>query len=261
MRSSQNDFFETIQGVRETEIGKVHKSGRKIFMFSGNELSRAIDLQKRSYELLQWVASAVKNGFISFNAAHSYSSASSAAGDWIQRHYQNIPENSRPLHQDLKDFSGLFSTYLENSFELVSSPGKHLYSPDAHCFCQMCSWLIDAPNLKTKTPTPKDKKRAHTMMLNVINSIATEEDVRLSEEKVAAIANDPNLQEKLALCAYGADLFQRMNGVAVGTAALVLWRTFAWLPAGSPKKKFRLTADIILNAEEAIRERVLSEAK
>jgi hypothetical protein len=230
-------------------------------MFVKDELSHAIDLQKRSYELLQWVASAVKKGFVSFNAAHSYSSTSSAAGDWIQRHYQNIPENARPSHSDLKDFSGLFSTYLENSFELVSSPGKHLYSPDAHCFCQMCSWLVDAPNLKTKTPTPKDKKRAQKMMIDVINRIATDNDVKLSEEKVEAIANDPNLREKLALCAYGFDLFQRMNGIAVGTAALVLWRNFAWLPSGSPKKKFELTADLILNAEMTIRERVLSEAK
>jgi hypothetical protein len=230
-------------------------------MFAKDELSRAINLQKRSYELLQWVASAVKRGFISFNAAHSYSSVSSAAGDWIQRHYQNIPENARPSLSDLKDFSSLFTTYLENSFELVSSPGKQLYSPDAHCFCQMCSWLVDAPNLKTKTPTPKDKKRAQRMMIDIINRIATENDVRLSDEQIEAIAKDPNLREAHALCAYGADLFQRMNGIAVGTAALVLWRNFAWLPSGSPKRKFELTADLILDAEKAIRERVLSEGR
>lgn len=230
-------------------------------MFADDKLSRAIDLQKRSYELLRWVASAVKKGFVSFNAAHSYSSASSAAEDWIQRHYQNIPENARPTHSDLKDFSGLFSTYLENSFELISSPGKHLYSPDAHCFCQICSWLVDAPNLKTKTPNPKDKKRAQKMMIDVINRIATENDVRLSEQKVEAVLNDPNFREKLALCAYAFDLFQRMNGIAVGTAALFLWRSFAWLPSGSPKKKFELTADLILNAEKAVCARVLSEAK
>lgn len=230
-------------------------------MFDRNELSRAIDLQKRSYELLQWIASAVKRGFISFNAAHSYSSVSSAAVDWIERHYQNIPEKARPMHSDLKDFSGLFTTYLENSFELVLSPGKQLYSPDAHCFCPMCSWLIDAPNLKTKTPTSKDKKRAHKMMIDVINRIATENNVRLSEKKVESIADDPNLREELALCAYGADLLQRMKGTAVGPAALVLWRNFAWLRSGAPKRKFELTADLILDAEKAIRERVILEAK
>jgi hypothetical protein len=207
---------------------------KQTVMFNRNELSRAIDLQKRSYELLQWIALAVKRGFISFNAAHSYSSVSSAAVDWIERHYQNFPEKARPMHSDLQDFSGLFTTYLENSFELVSSPGKQLYSPDAHCFCPICSWLIDAPNLKTKTPTPKDKKRAHKMMIDVINRIATENDVRLLEKKVSSIADDPNLREKLALCAYGADLLQRMKGIAVG---------------------------LILDAEKTIRERVIYETK
>jgi hypothetical protein len=124
----------------------------------------------------------------------------------------------------------------------------------------MCSWLVDAPNLKTKTPTPKDTKRVQKMMTDVINRIATENDVRLSEKKVEAIANDSDLREKLAPCAYGFDLFQRMNGIAVGTAALVLWRNFAWLPIGSPKKKFELTTEVILDAEKAIRERVLSDA-
>lgn len=230
-------------------------------MFSKDEISRAIDLQKRSYELLKWIASAVKSGFISFNAAHSYSSVSTAAVDWIERHYQNIPENARPSHSDLEDFSNLFSTYLENSFELISSPGKHLYSPDAHCFCPMCSWLVDAPNLKAKTPTQKDKKRAHKMMVDVITRIAIENQVRLTENKVGTIINNPNVREKLSLCAYGFDLLNRMKGIAVGPAALVLWRTFAWLPSGSPKKKFELTADLILDAEKVILEQVLSEEK
>ncbi|HKO41954.1 MAG TPA: hypothetical protein VJU84_01585 [Pyrinomonadaceae bacterium] len=125
----------------------------------------------------------------------------------------------------------------------------------------MCSWLVDAPNLKTKTLTTRDKRRARQMMIDVINRVAVENSMRLSEESTELIADDPNLREKLALCAYGADLFHRMHGVAVGPAALVLWRSFAWLPTGSPKKKFALTADLILHAEKALRERVISEAK
>jgi hypothetical protein len=85
-------------------------------MFSRDELLRAVDLQWRSYYLLQWVAWAVRKGFFSFDAAHSYSSGSSAAEAWIQRHYHNIPEQARPSPADLKGFSALFSTYLENSF-------------------------------------------------------------------------------------------------------------------------------------------------
>src|SRR4051812_7598491 len=101
-------------------------------MFARDEVIRAVDLQGRSYDLFMWVASAVGKGFISFGAAHSYASASLAAQAWIQEHHRNIPEGARPSQADLKDFSGLFCTYLENSFELVRNPGKRLYSPDAH---------------------------------------------------------------------------------------------------------------------------------
>jgi hypothetical protein len=229
-------------------------------MFSRDEIIRAVNLQRRSYELLRWVASAIGKGFISFNAAHAYTSLSSSAEAWIQRHYSNIPETARPPIADLKEFSGLFVTYLENSFELARNPGRRLYSPDAHCFCPMCSWLIDAPNLRTKTPTTRDKNRARKMMLDIVNSIAVENGIRLSEKAIEAILADPNLREELALCAYGVDLLRRMRGVAIGAATLVLWRNFAWLPTGSPKKNFELTADLILGAEQALRERILSEA-
>lgn len=229
-------------------------------MFNRVEVSRAVDLQKRSYELLKWVASAIKRGFISFNAAHAYSSLPSATEGWIERHYHNIPDDARPPLGDLKDFSGLFSTYLENSFELVSTSGERFYSPDNHCFCPWCSWMIDAPNLKTKSPTPKDKKRARKMMIDVIKRVAAENSVRLSEQKIESIVDDPNLREEIALCAYTDDLFRRMKGFSVGPAALVLWRNFAWLPGGSPKKKFELTADLVLDAEKALTERVIPEA-
>ena len=230
-------------------------------MFSRDEVSRAVDLQRRSYQLLRWVASAIDKGFISFNAAHSYTTVSSAAEAWIQEHHHNLPENARPPQGDLKDFSGLFVTYLENSFDLARDPGKRLYTPSGHCFCPMCSWLADAPHLKAKSPTARDKNRAQKMMIDVINCIALENSVRISEKTIGTILNDPNLREELALCAYGADLFRRMRGFASGAAALVLWRNFAWLRSGSPKKNFELTADLILNAENVLRERVLSEVR
>lgn len=227
-------------------------------MFSRDELARAVELQKRSYLLLQWVASAVRRGIVSFKVAHSYSSTVDAAMDWIQRHYLNIPDDARPPQADLRDFSGLFSTYLQNSFELEAKPRMRLYSPDAHCFCPICSWLIDAPNLTPKTPMVQDKKRARKMMREVIQRVAGEHGMLLPEQTIESMIDDPAFRENLALCAYGYDLFQRMHGIAVGAASLVLWRSFAWLPTGSPKKKFELTAELIHKAEDAVRERVLA---
>jgi len=228
-------------------------------MFTEEQMSRAVDLQVRSYELLRWVSSAIKKGFISFKAAHSYSSVPSAAEEWITRHYLNIPEVARPALEDMKDFCGLFSTYLENSFELVSPPGKRLYSPDAHCFCPLCSWLVDAPNLKTRNPTPTDKKRAQRMTLDALNHLASVQGVWLAEKRGKVILEDASLREHLALFTYGLDLLRRMKGTAVGPASLVLWRTFAWLPSGSPKKKFSLSADLFLQAERVLREAILRE--
>src|SRR5689334_19398218 len=109
-------------------------------MFDQRELRRLVDLQQRSYLLFKWMAQAVSKGLIRFDAAHSYSTFPPAAEAWILSHYSNIPDKARPLREDIHAFCAIFSTYLSNSFDLISKPGKQLYSPDAHCFCPMCSW-------------------------------------------------------------------------------------------------------------------------
>ncbi len=43
---------------------------REVTMLDPNELRRAVDMQQRSYNLLQWIASAVKRGFVDFKTAH-----------------------------------------------------------------------------------------------------------------------------------------------------------------------------------------------
>ena len=88
-----------------------------------------------------------------------------------------------------------------------------------------------------------------------------DQSVQLLDLDIQKITEDPVLREALALCAYGADLFHRMQGGTVGPAALVLWRSFAWLPSGSPKKKFVLSADLILRARDAINQRILAAAR
>jgi|SRR5215471_18641018 len=223
-------------------------------MFDRDEIERAVDLQARSYELLRWVSSAIEKGFISFDAAHTYSSLPAAAEGWIDKHYVDIPSRARPPRSSLGDFCGIFSTYLENSFDLVRDPGKRLLSPE-HCFR-----LVDAPNLKAKKPTIADRKRAHKMMLARLNWLAAEHGVTLPDGAAIAMIDDAELREALALCTYGSDLLRRMRGIAAGPATLVLWRAFAWDPKGAPKKKFRLKADAIIKAEFVLRDRVLAYA-
>ncbi len=49
-------------------------------MLDPNELRRAVDMQQRSDNLLQWIASAVKRGFVDFKTAHVYHFPASVRG-------------------------------------------------------------------------------------------------------------------------------------------------------------------------------------
>ena len=227
-------------------------------MFQRDEVEVAVDLQQRSYRLLRWMAEAVRRGFVTFNTAHNYSTFPEAAEQWILGHYLNIPHDARPPRESTREFAAIFATYMENSFVLLRNPGQRLYSHDAHCFCPMCSWLVDVPNLKTKKPTSADKRRARRMKLHLVETFALEEEVSIPQDSTAAIVGDPELSESLSMATYAQDLLNRMKGIAVGPATLVLWRSFAWTPEGSPKKGFELSTDEILNAEQRIRSIVVN---
>ena len=224
------------------------------------DIRRAIDMQEHSYLLLKWMAKAVEEGFIGLKTAHGYSSLPEAAKAWILRHYLNIPSEARVAQEDLSDFCAFFSTYLENSFDLVPDAGYQLYSPDAHCYCPMCSWLVSAPNLKTKKLTPADKRQALSIKADTIRDVAAEHRVTMTDKDIDAMMNDPRLREAVSLVAYGKDLVRRVKGIATGPAILALWRGFAWTETGSPKKKFRLKAEIILSAEKQLSDAILAYA-
>lgn len=228
-------------------------------MLDKREVERVVDLQVKSYNLLTWMASAVTEGFIGFDRAHEYGTLPEAASAWILNHYCDIPIKARPDKQELPAFSNLFSTYLQNSFDLLSNPGKRRYSPDAHCFCPMCSWLVDAPNLKSKKVMPADKRQAQRMKKKVVVNALVEIGSSLSEREIGSFMAGPEVRESLSILAYAHDLLDRTKGFAAGPAALVLWRGFAWTPKGSPKKNFRLSAQQILDGEADVY-RSLSEA-
>lgn len=221
-------------------------------MLNQPEMRRLVDMQHRSYLLLKWMSKAVSEGFVNFETAHDYSTLPEAAEGWILGHYLNIPDNARPSRDELPAFCAFFSTYLTNSFEFISNPGKQLYSPDAHCFCPMCSWLVDAPNLKTKKVQSTDKRRAHKMRVNALLNLAAEHRLSVSENDITELLDDRQTSEAADLLAYGCDLLQREKGIANGPAVLALWRGFAWNESGSPKHGFRLKAKLIVDAESRL---------
>lgn len=225
-------------------------------MFVEADLKRALNLQERAYALFQWMGTAIGKGFISFEAAHTHASDTEAAEVWIRRHYQDLPVHARPSLEDMDDFVGLFNSLLKTSLTLVAEPGRRLYSPDAHCFCPRCSWWVDIPRVQPKKLSSADKKKAEKMMGVVLETLAEKQRVGLNPVLVKGFLQDAELREKLAMCTYGTELFRRMRGDSSGPAGLVLWRMFAWLPTGSPRKGFKLTVSLVLEAERQVCERL-----
>jgi hypothetical protein len=217
------------------------------------QLDLAVELQAKSYALLKWVGQAVSSDLLSFRTAHEYTSLPLAAKDWIEKHYMNIPVAARVDEKHLSAFANFFSTYLENSFDLIASPGRIKFSPDAHCFCPMCSWMVDAPHLKTKSLTTADKRRAVRMQVKAMMQLGIDAGAPLDELRAEVFVSLPETGESSALHAYGHDLIQRLDAVANGPAVLALWRRFAWSASGSPKPRFRLTSRMILDAESHLR--------
>ncbi|MCC9608677.1 hypothetical protein LOC68_09070 [Blastopirellula sp. JC732] len=204
------------------------------------------------------MADSVTRGLIPLGTVHPYSELPKATEAWIREHFFSIPQNARPDWDDLPQFAQFFTTYLINSFDLIASPGMQRFSPGAHCFCPICSWMIAAPNLQARKVTGKHKSYADRLMVDAIAQLAIEQQVTLEETDIAAWIEQPPQREPAALVAYGRDLFLRMQGVAEGPAILALWRRFAWTPQGSPKPNFRLTVKVILQAEQQLATAILA---
>lgn len=225
-------------------------------MFVEADLNRVLDLQERAYALFQWMSSSLEKGLISLEAAQAHTSNTEAAEAWIRRYYQNLPVTARPSLDDIDDFVRLFNAFLKTSFSLTAEPGQRLYSPDAHCFCSYCSWWVDIPHIQPRKLSPANKKQAEKMMEEILEVLAAKQGVALNPVLAKDFLQDAELREKLAMCTYGTELFRRMRGDSSGPAGLALWRMFAWLPTGSPRKGFKLTAPLVLEAERQICERL-----
>jgi hypothetical protein len=221
-----------------------------------DEVEKAVRLQACGYQLLKWLEKAFKDGFITPEAAGIYATSEDGAYSWLDNHYLNLPNNARPERSDLRAFSKFFSTYLDSTFDLDAIPGKRLFSPDAHCFCPFCSWMVQKPHLQPKKVGAGDKEVAARMKKTLLRRLAESRGIPVTDETLDDMLQDPNLRESIGLCTYAADLLQRLEGRAVGAASLALWRAFAWTPQGSPKKDFVLTTDEIMIAQDVLIERL-----
>jgi hypothetical protein len=225
-------------------------------MLFRDQVEHAVRLQACGYHLLRWLEKALVDGFISPEAAGTYATSEDAAHAWLDRHYLNLPDKARPERAHLRSFSNLFSTYLDSTFDLDAQPGERLYSPDAHCFCPICSWMVRKPHLRPKKVGAGDKKVAERMKRAFLLRLAASQGVSVSNETLDKMLQEPELREPVGLCTYAGDLLQRLEGRAAGAASLALWRTFAWTAQGSPKKGFVLTAVGIMAAQDVLSKRL-----
>lgn len=220
-------------------------------MLAADRLTLAIHIHAQSYELLRWVAEAVRKGFIPATRAHQYATAGEAALAWMQDHYENFPPAMRPDRTHLREFANFFATYVTSSFDIIEQPGTYLDSR-CGCYCPLCAHLVHAPHLQVKKLTRRDKDRARRLMADRITALAREEGIEVSEQVVVAVVQDEETRRSAAYSAYGHWLIRRLDGDTDGKAVLALWREVAWTRTGSPIRSFQLKYQDFIDAEESI---------
>lgn len=225
-------------------------------MLKPDELTLAVDLQRRSYNLLLWLSTAISKGVIQVNRAHDYMNEAEAAQDWIEGHYLNLPPNCRPEREQLKPFSRFFASYLTTSFELVDQPIHRLESK-CGCCCPICAYFTGPHHIKTKKLFRRDKERARRIKIAALLQLSREHNKHLTQEQAEKLVDSDVTATAVSLLAYGQQLVARTRGSAEGPAALALWREIAW-ERTAPKKGFTLEAEDILNAEQTLASKLAS---
>lgn len=224
-------------------------------MIWNETIENVISLHQKAYNLLLWVQGAMDSGWISPKSAHQNMSALQVTKDWLLKHYLNLPNAVRPDKDDQDEidaFCNLFSAFLITSFDIDEQPGQRLYSEAAHCFCPMCSYMIQVSHLKPKKLTKKDKVRAKKLKLDALRQLCLDVDLEWQEDFIEFLAEDKDTCEETAIIAYSYELVRRAKGVVEGPAVLALWREFAWNKSGGPKKKFNFGIKTVLKAKEKI---------
>ncbi len=119
------------------------------------ELRHAVKIQQRTYALLQWLNSAIEQGFVSIDRARQYASDPVRASEWISEHYANLPPECRPERrhtQDIAPYANMLSSYLSASFDLEESPGER-YVPHHRRTSHTPSAYVANPHIRPKKLT------------------------------------------------------------------------------------------------------------
>lgn len=218
-------------------------------MFDPPQLRTVLALHEKSFALLRWVRSSLRTGRLSFAVVHDNTDSATAAGEWIRRHLRNLPADARPPDEQLEVFSRLFVSFLTTSYKL--NPNSVRLTTACGCYCSYCAYLQASPQLDPRNPSKRDFQTAHELKQIYLGKLASELQVTSPTEAVQQALSSKELAEPVALATWGAELIRRSEFASQGEAVLALWRQFAW-KEDKPKSKFKLTADLMIAAEQAV---------
>jgi hypothetical protein len=218
------------------------------------ELERVLRVQQQAYALLRWLSEGDPIRSITFTG-HRDAPMTVAAREWIASNLAVLPARCRPEPDDVDVMANLVTSMLRTSFVLEAQPRKGLESR-CGCWCDWCTAVVDLPRLRTRKPTPRDKRDADEMMAATLHRAAHEQDRVLGDETAASLCRSPRHREAIATATWSYELRQRAHGKLGHTSTLVVWRRFAWTPDGAPKKDFDVTVDDLIDAEHRVAELV-----
>ena len=218
-------------------------------MFNRTELTKVVDLQQKSFALLQWVRNQMDAGTLDVSTLQNATAFYSVAFAWITRNLSHFPPETRPDEADTERFTHLFVSFLTTSFELPppkAGPSKRVPERFAH--------FAPPSRLRARTPGRKAAASAHQMKHLYLTGLADDLGVTLPYAEREGLATLETAQS-VSLATYGRELIRRSEFASSGEGVLVLWREFAWAN-GKLNKKFVLAAAQILEAEAQITARI-----
>lgn len=174
------------------------------------------------------------------------------AQQWIERNLPGLPTEAAPTPDEVKPLAAMFASYVTTSFAPANTSRPRFVSTFG-CFCPICVQVVSARMLTPRKLTSGDKAHAQRLKVNALTELAASANRILSRDAAIELLALPEVSERAALVAYARELLLRLAGDPGDLAVLALWREFAWTKDGALKKGFRLDAQEILDAQEALR--------
>ena len=188
-------------------------------MFEESQLDEALETQSKAYKLLRWVSEGIQKGFIRFERAHQWTTASSAASAWLRGHFENVPPDCRPAKADGPEFDrfvNYFASYLLTSFDVHPDPGIELGSR-CGCYCPICTYLVAGKHLKPKKLCSADKHTAENLKRQYLEQLAIDNGINVLDAQLDGILINDALSRAAALLRLSVRGAAPLFGSALGT--------------------------------------------